>query len=297
VRLRIVQPGIDQSDKWQSENEEAIVRKYLELSDGATSPERSGVGSATILIWPESAFPFLLTERPEVLAAIDTLLPEGTVLVTGAARSDPTAGRDNPPRVFNSVYVIDDTGEILDAYDKVRLVPFGEFLPFRGIFEAAGIRQLIALPGGFSAGVRRTVLTAPSAPPFSPLICYEAIFPGEVVAPGTTPGWLLNLTNDAWYGATPGPYQHFAQARLRAVEEGLPLIRAANSGISAIVDPYGRVVRSLGLNVVGILDGDLPARLDGTIQGRFGAIVFALLALISIAIIAAAGGLARSGRN
>jgi apolipoprotein N-acyltransferase len=298
VRIRIVQPVIEQSEKWQTENEEAIVRKYLDLSDGATSPERTGVSSATILIWPESAFPFLLTERPAVLAAIDALLPEGTILITGAARGEPPGGRDNPPRVFNSIYVIDAGGEIIDAYDKVHLVPFGEFLPFRSLFEAIGIRQLVALPGGFSPGSRRRTVPLSAAPAFAPLICYEAIFPGEVVEPGSKPGWLLNLTNDAWYGATPGPYQHFAAARLRAVEEGLPLVRGANSGISAIVDPYGRVMRSLGLNVTGILDGDLPAPVNGTIQARFGDLAFlALLVLCAGTLVAARSRSLRSSRN
>jgi apolipoprotein N-acyltransferase len=285
--IRIVQPALDQSEKWQTDNEDAIVRRYLQLSDGATSPERTGVGSAAILVWPESAFPFLLTERPAVLAAIAALLPEGTTLITGAARAEPSASRDIPPRVFNSIYVIDDAGEILDAYDKVHLVPFGEYLPFRPFFESLGIRQLIALPGGFSSGSRRRTMTAPPLPAFGPLICYEIIFSGEVTDPASRPRWLLNLTNDTWFGDTPGPYQHLAQARVRAVEEGLPLVRAANSGISAIVDPYGRVRASLGLGASGIVDGVLPAPLGPTIQASLGDFGFLLLIAIAVAAIVA----------
>ena len=289
ARLRIVQPALDQSEKWQTDNEDAIVRRYLDLSDGATSPERRGVGSASILIWPESAFPFLLTERPAVLAAIAALLPAGTTLVTGAARAEPSGARDIPPRVFNSIYVIDDEGEIRDAYDKVHLVPFGEYLPVRSFLESLGIRQLIALPGGFAPGSRRRTMTVPPVPPFGPLICYEIVFPGEVIDPADRPRWLLNLTNDTWYGDTPGPYQHFAQARVRAVEVGLPLVRAANSGISAIVDPYGRIAASLPLGATGVVDGILPAPLDPTIQARFGDLVFLLL-------IAAAGTIVLTNR-
>src|SRR5690606_16995013 len=114
--------------------------------------------------------------------------------------------------------------EIRAAYDKVHLVPFGEYVPFRGLLERLGVRQLIALPGGFSPGTRLRTLTVPGVPPVGPLICYEVIFPGAVVDPAERPGWLLNVTNDGWYGNTPGPYQHFLQARVRAVEEGLPLV-------------------------------------------------------------------------
>jgi apolipoprotein N-acyltransferase len=158
------------------------------------------------------------------------------------------------------------------------LVPFGEYLPLRAFFDALGVRQLIELPGGFTAGSRLRTLPVAGAPPFGPLICYEIIFPGEVVEPGNRPGWLLNVTNDAWYGDTPGPYQHFLQARVRAVEEGLPLVRAANSGISALVDPHGRVLGSLGLDRIGVVDGDLPAALPPTPYARFGDLV--LLAMV-----------------
>ena len=284
VRLRIVQPAIEQSEKWQEENEDAILRRHLELSDAAASPERSGIDSVTHLVWPESAFPFLLTDRPDALAALATLLPDGTTLLTGAARSeriDPNA----PAAIFNSVYVIGDDGEILDAYDKVRLVPFGEFLPFQSSLESLGLRQLTQLPGGFSAGPRRRTLPLAGAPSFSPLICYEIIFPGAATDPGNRPGWLLNLTNDAWFGDTPGPRQHFLEARLRAVEEGLPLVRAANSGISAIVDAHGRVMASLGVGRAGVVDGELPVALPPTIYGLYGG---RILAGILVAAIAAA---------
>lgn len=284
VRLRLVQPAINQSDKWLAEKSNETMQRYLTLSNGATSPERSGVGSATHLIWPESAFPFFLTQRPEALAAIADLLPRGTTLITGAARAEPFSPGDKSARVFNSTYVIGDGGEILSAYDKVDLVPFGEFLPLRSVFEATGMRQLIALPGGFSAGPRRQTLSLPNAPPFGPLICYEIIFPGEATAPGDRPQWLINLTNDAWFGDTPGPYQHLLQARVRAVEEGLPVVRAANSGISAIIDPYGRMPRTLGLGSSGIVDGDLPVALAAPFFARTGDWTFAGLLVLVILI-------------
>ncbi|MEX0853729.1 MAG: apolipoprotein N-acyltransferase [Bauldia sp.] len=283
VRLRIVQPSIPQDERWQIDRADETMQRYLELSNGGDGLAAAGVNH---LIWPESAFPFLLTERPSALTAIADLMPPGTTLITGAARSEGAGSEDISPQVFNSVYVIDDDGEIRAAYDKVHLVPFGEYLPLKRLLDGLGIRQLIALPGGFAAGSRLRTLSLAAAPPFGPLICYEIIFPGDVVEPGNRPGWLLNLTNDAWYGDTPGPYQHFLQARVRAVEEGLSLVRAANSGISAIVDPHGRVVGRLGLGALGVIDGELPAALPETPYGRFGDLVF-LVALI--AVVATAG--------
>ncbi|MBN9010559.1 MAG: apolipoprotein N-acyltransferase [Rhizobiales bacterium] len=293
VKLRIVQPSIPQGEKWETANEDDIVRQYLKLSDG--SGGTGGIGPVTHVIWPESAFPFLLTDRPDVLAAIGALLPPGTTLITGAARADP-ASDPSADRVFNSVYVIGDTGEILSAYDKVDLVPFGEFLPLRSFFESLGIRQLIRLPGGFTAGTRRHTLEVPDAPPMGPLICWEIIFPGAVGDPAERPAWLLNLTNDTWFGDTPGPRQHLLQAEVRAVEEGLPVVRAANSGISAIIDPYGRIEKSLGLGVTGILDGTLPQALPTTTYARYGDAPF--LALLGVfAAISAAGVLVRRAKR
>jgi apolipoprotein N-acyltransferase len=214
--------------------------------------------------------PFLLTERPDALSAIGGLLPEGAVLMTGAIRSEPPVTGESSIRYFNSIQVLGDDGAILASYDKVHLVPFGEYLPLQDFLETIGLRQLTEMQGGFDAGVRLRTLALPVGPPVGPLICYEIIFPGKAVDPAERPGWLLNVTNDAWFGNTPGPRQHFEQARLRAVEEGLPLVRAANSGISAIVDPYGRMIRSLGLGRTGVVDGPLPASIPPTFYGRWG---------------------------
>lgn len=275
VRIRIVQPAIAQDARWQIAAADETMTRYLDLSRSG-----DGLDGVGVLVWPESAFPFLLTERPSALAAIAELLPEGTALITGAARAERSPGGEAPPPVFNSVYVIDHGGEIRSAYDKVHLVPFGEYLPFRAFFEGIGLRQLIALPGGFAPGQRLRTLDVPGAPPMGPLICYEVIFPGAVVEPGNRPSWLLNVTNDGWYGNTPGPYQHFLQARVRAVEEGLPLVRAANTGISAIVDAHGRVVANLGFGLVGVVDGNLPQGLPPTPYGTLGDLIFLGILLI-----------------
>ena len=173
---------------------------------------------------------------------------------------------------------------MLSVYDKVHLVPFGEYLPFQSTLERLGFLQLTKVQGGFAAGDRHRAYDLPGAPRFLPLICYEIVFPGAIVPPDDRPGWLLNVTNDAWFGISPGPYQHFQQARARAIEEGLPLVRAANNGISAVVDPLGRVIQHLSLGTEGVLDSQLPRPLEPTIYARLGdrlaGIVFVAFLLI-----------------
>jgi len=288
VRLRIVQPNVAQRDKDDPSRWPESFRQTLLLSDGpATEP-------VTHVIWPETAIPYLLTESPQQLAAIAGMLDPGMVLLAGAPRAD-QRDEDGDRAVTNAILVVDDGGVIVDSYDKVHLVPFGEYLPLKDVLEGIGLRQLIALPGGFEAGVQRRSIAAGNAPAFAPLICYEVIFPGAVVPEGERPGWILNVTNDAWYGDTPGPRQHLRQAIVRAVEEGLPLVRAANTGISAIVDPYGRIITSLDLNVSGVIDGDLPAALPRTTYARFGDTIPAVLAIV-LAILAGAGRMTQTTR-
>jgi apolipoprotein N-acyltransferase len=163
-------------------------------------------------------------------------------------------------------------------------VPFGEYVPFhlRELFDLSKVT-----PGSadFSAGPGPATLAVDSLPPFSPLICYEAIFPEEVVAAGRRPAWLLNVTNDGWFGISSGPHQHFISARFRAVEQGLPLVRAANTGISAVVDPYGRILGMLALGRSGVIDAPLPVALPETIYGRFGDLTLLLLLLIAVPLV------------
>ena len=217
-----------------------------------------GIDKVTHFIWPESPFPFLLTQDRAALSDIAAMLGDRAVLVTGAVRARPPLPGEVNRAFTNSIQVIGPGGRILDHADKVHLVPFGEYLPLADALEAVGLRTFVPVPGVFTPGTQRTLLSVPGLPAAAPLVCYEAIFPGEVLPADGKAGWLLNVTNDAWFGLTPGPYQHFAQARLRAIEEGLPLVRAANNGISAIVDSRGQVRASLGLGETGVLDGPLP---------------------------------------
>jgi apolipoprotein N-acyltransferase len=179
-------------------------------------------------------------------------------------------------------------GALAALYDKIHLVPFGEYLPFQETLEGMGIEQLTQWRGGFSAGPNpRPLMRVPGLPPVSALICYEAIFSAAVVQGGERPSVMVNVTNDGWFGNTTGPYQHFHQARVRAVEEGLPLVRVANNGITAIVDPEGRVLAELGLNARGVIDSSLPAARTPPVYARFGDRVFAAswLTLLSALIL------------
>jgi apolipoprotein N-acyltransferase len=259
-----MQPNLAQDAKFNPANRDAIMQRYLTLSDRATSPESSGIADVTHLIWPESAFPFLLEQDSKALAQIAALLPPGVTLLTGAARADDPLPGDRP-RYYNAIQVVRDDGSIIGSYDKAHLVPFGEYFPgfLDGALRMAGLRQFVHVPGGFEPGEARRLLNVPGLPPIAASICYEAIFSGAILPGGDSrPGLILNVTNDAWFGNTPGPRQHFAQARLRAVEEGLPLVRAANNGISAVIDPYGRVVKSLPLGVEGVIDAKLPVAVE-----------------------------------
>jgi apolipoprotein N-acyltransferase len=284
VNLRIVQPNLAQDEKFRPENGPAILAHYLALSAHAPKAEKPGLDGVSLLIWPESAFPFILARAPWAVAEIAAALPENTGLVTGAARTDGGAQPVSRPHYRNAVQVIARGGQIFSSYDKMHLVPFGEYLPFQQLLDRIGLRQFVHIPGGFEAGSGPRSLAIPGLPPAVPLICYEAIFSGEIVSRDPAqerPGVLLNVTNDGWFGATPGPYQHFAQARLRAIEEGLPLIRAANTGISAIVDPFGRILARLPLGVEGAFDGGLPEGIAAPPFARFPfRIVFMLWAVV-----------------
>ncbi|WP_313197331.1 apolipoprotein N-acyltransferase [Rhizobium sp.] len=254
--IRIVQPMIDQAQKLDDTNRAEIFDEHLRLT---AAPLKDGETRPDIVVWPETSVPFILTENPDALARIAEVLEDGQVLVTGAVRSE-NAGAGVAPRYYNSIYVIDSDGQIISAADKVHLVPYGEYVPYESILASLGITEAIAMPGGFTAASSRSLLTLPGGALLYPLICYEAIFPNEIGADVERTSAILNVTNDGWFGATPGPYQHFQQARLRAVENGMFLIRGANTGISAVVDPFGRVVQGLGYNQKGVIDASIGGK-------------------------------------
>ena len=284
VHLRIMQPDLQQDVKFNYAARHDVMNRYVELSSHSTDRDSPGMKDVTHLIWPESAFPFFLTREADALAQITQLLPPGAVLITGAVRA---AEPVNPaaPQAFNSIYVIDHSGSILASYDKVHLVPFGEYLPFKSLLQTLGMQTVTKQIGGFQPGDRRRLLTIPGTSLALPLICYEIIFPGDVVPVGERPGWIVNVTNDGWFGISSGPYQHFQQARVRAIEEGLPLVRAANTGISAVVDPVGRIVNSLGLGEAGALDSPLPKPIRAPLYVRVGDAPAALMIVIALIVV------------
>lgn len=259
--VRIVQPMIDQSRKLDDAERAAVFEEHLSMSVLPPQEEAGTEGGTAgrrpdIIVWPETAVPFIITQNPDALVRIADVLKDGQVLIAGAVRAE-DAGAGFAPRFYNSIYVIDAEGQIVSAADKVHLVPFGEYVPYEDLLRSIGMPDAIAMPGGFTAASARTMLTLPGGRSFYPLICYEAIFPDEIAAGAAGTDALLNVTNDGWFGATPGPYQHFQQARIRAVETSRPLIRAANTGISAVVDPFGRIIRGLAYNQKGVIDTTL----------------------------------------
>lgn len=283
ISLRLLQPDIQQDAKFNRNNRDKILAQYITLSDSATSHKRTGLNDITHLIWPESAFPFFLAEEKDALAQITRALPQNTTLITGAVRKGELLPGRSFPQVFNSILALNSSGEFVASYDKVKLVPFGEFLPFQNMMESLGFEQLTRVAGGFSSGKKHHSITLKNTPSFSPIICYEVIFTGKVTGE-KRPEWLLNVTNDAWFGRTPGPYQHFHMASVRAIEEGLPLVRAANSGISGVIDPLGRLIAALPLGERGVVDSYLPKPVTVTIYSNFGIVLLGFLMLILIAI-------------
>lgn len=279
ITLRIVQPSIPQRDKWRPEKQSEVFTQHLDLTRLNGKGERDDLRGITHVVWPEAAMPFLPLEHPEALSSIATLLPDGVSLVTGALRREPASGDATSGwRAYNSLMVLDGDGRLAGVYDKTHLVPFGEYLPWQSLLESIGLKQLTKLRGGFSVGPEpRPLLDVPGLPPVGGLICYEAIFPGVGAASAARPRVLINVTNDGWFGNTSGPRQHFHQARVRAVEEGLPLVRAANNGISAVIDSSGRVIGSIGMNDRASLDSPLPEAATAPIYVSIGDGIFAVL--------------------
>lgn len=275
--VRIVQPSIPQTEKWDGAEKDRIFAAYLKMT---AQPPEEGKPAPALVVWPETAVPFLFADRPDALAALGETLQEDQILLTGAVRQEGSREEGDAVRYYNSMLAVDGSGQIIDAADKAHLVPFGEYLPLEGIFESFGLRQLVSTPGGFSAGPGVRKIKVPGLGDVVPLICYEIIFPGALGSAGQA-ALAVNITNDAWYGATPGPYQHFRLAQIRAAESGMPVIRAANNGISGVIDAYGRVTGALPLNAVAVLDMPVPAPAEPTLYTRHGQrLIFGLFATL-----------------
>jgi apolipoprotein N-acyltransferase len=289
--VRIVQANIDQKEKWRPENLDAIVDAYLSLSQsGSAGPE------PRIIVWPEGALPAviddLLAPGSPYADRIAAAVAPGQTLLLGANRAG--YGASGQIDYFNSLVALRGTGgplQVTGVYDKHRLVPFGEFLPFGDVATRLGIRSLVHMPEDFTAGPPPQPMRARGMPPVQPLICYEALFPrfAEKAAQraGLRPRWLLNISNDAWFGATSGPWQHLNIASYRAIENGIPMVRSTPTGVSAVIDAYGRSPpeHRLGLGKSGVIDARLPPAISPTPYNFIGETAFAMMLLLSISIV------------
>jgi apolipoprotein N-acyltransferase len=283
MKVRLVQPIISEHAETLTQTPPDIVSKLI------ATTEKDGLAGITHIVWPESVFPFFLSAYPEGVARIARMLPDNTLLLTGAPREPTTLDgdtADNPG--YNAILAIDSNGEIVASYDKSHLVPFGEYLPFAEFWKLFGIKQFVPGTNGWAPGDGKRLMTPPNTPPFIALICYEAIFSGDLGADPDKAEFLLNISNDEWFDGSIGLEQHAHHARLRAVESGLPLLRATNSGVTMLVDPLGRVTAQLPAEIPGVLDIVPANKIATTIFDRFGNLPFfgaialgLLIALIS----------------
>jgi apolipoprotein N-acyltransferase len=266
VNIRVVQGNFPQDEKWTSGARERALERYVSLTAAGNK--------AQVVLWPETAFPGYLSEDATARARISAALSPGALLMTGAP------GRiehNQNTRYYNMIQIYDSFGTLLASYAKHHLVPFGEYMPLPNWLP---LSRLVDAAADFSAGSGPSTIILPGVPPVAPVICYEIIFPGHIIVPDSRPAWIFNATNDAWFGMSMGPKQHLASAQMRAVEEGLPVVRAANTGISAIIDANGQILAKLDPGVTGFLEAELPSAMPRTPYSRWGdSLLAALLAL------------------
>lgn len=274
--IRIVQANVTQREKADRSRAREIFERHLALTRGA---------DADVILWPEAAVTFLIGESPEARAELAAATPAGGATILGALRVDRAKA---PARIHNSLFVFDDQGDVTGLHDKHHLVPFGEYAPFADTLAKIGFTSLAGGLRGFDAGPPARAVTGAGPPPFAPMICYEIVFPREVAAAAAGADWIAAITVDAWFGDSAGPRQHLAIARFRAIEQGLPVARAASTGISAMIDGKGRIVASIPLNEAGFIDAALPAPEAATLYRTLGdapALIAAALALLGAALL------------
>lgn len=289
--VRIVQPNAPQHLKWQPEMQALFYERHLRMT--AAEGER---GRPDVVVWSETAVPFVHGfaddyER-EIARAAD-----GAPVILGMMRADVGPEAEH---WYNSLVILGPEGEADAVYDKHHLVPFGEYIPFRDLIRRLGGPTIETLTrGGFTAGEGPALVGAPGVPPLLPLVCYEAIFARHLRAPEGRPDWIVQVTNDAWFGTLAGPYQHYAQNRVRAIEQGLPMVRAANTGISAVIDPYGREMARLDLGEEGFIDAPLPAAIAPTLFARYGERpeIFVIVSMLALTFVRFSGGHRRLARS
>ena len=270
--VRLVQADVKQETKWSPEAYRSIVDRYVALTG------QSSARTPAVVVWPEGALPASANDvfaSPDAQAIAGAVRP-GQTLLMGLARGEADPAAAEGGRYYNSLFALVDEGgaglRVAAVYDKHRLVPFGEYLPLGSIMTSVGLRSLVHMPSDFSAGPPPAPISIPGAPPAQVLICYESLYPGFTPGAAGRPAWIVNASNDAWFGETSGPRQHLNLASYRAIETGLPIARATPTGISAMIDPWGRIVdgQRLEPGVAGVIDAPLPAPTAVTPYGRFG---------------------------
>lgn len=270
IRVRLVQPSLKQTA--QRGYERAINELYSHIDLSLSAPNED----VDFVVWGETTSAFDLRYEADLLQVVAKVVPQNGHLISGMLRREYTDGYDY--KLYNSLVVIDENGSILDSYDKNHLVPFGEYIPFRR-FLPDFVHPLTNMVAEFGRGEKYKTIRVGKYAEFAPLICYEIIFSGNIVRKTGKPKWMVLLTYDGWYGESSGPYQHLVAAQMRAIEEGISIVRSANSGISAVISPYGQVLAKIGLNQKGILDADVPLALaHDTLFGKYGNTLFYLLA-------------------
>jgi apolipoprotein N-acyltransferase len=289
VKVRVVQPDVQQDDKFRPDNAEAILATYFRVSLAGRETLDKDI---THVVWPETAFPYVLDRSPETIRRTQAFLHDRAVLVAGSARFDPMLPGEERARVFNSIAVVDKSGHVWWVYDKMHLVPFGEMVPafVVQVLRFLDAEELFVLPGDYHTPLRRKTALIPGVGAVAASICYESVFSADVLPQDMVSlpeelslQFMLNVTNDGWFDGSNGPYQHFAQARLRAVEEGLSLVRAANTGISAVIDGYGRMVAVTPAGGEAIIDGFVPQRLENrTVFARWRHVPFWLVMVLCL---------------
>jgi apolipoprotein N-acyltransferase len=278
--IRIAQANLPQNMKWDPDEDWRNLERHIALTKNTEAEKEAERENPPprFIVWPETASTADLEHFPEIAQIIAAGMPQNSTLVLGNLRVT-LDRRQSPVAYHNSVTAMNKKAVVEATYDKHHLVPFGEYIPFR---REMSVIQPLALAvsgiGDFTPGSGVKTISLENRPSFSPLICYEVIFPRAVVDTENRPEWLVNVTNDGWYGNSAGPYQHLAISRLRAIEEGLPLVRAANTGISAVVDPVGRIIARQPLLTAGRLDSILPAALSSTPYALYGNMFFYVMA-------------------
>ena len=277
IKIRLVQANILQNEKWLDEFRNNNFMKHYNLS------KSDNIENVDLIIWPETALTFTSPEKISNRKEMQDILDNGALLLSGMPRV--IIDEDKNIDLYNSIVVFDKALDILDSYDKVHLVPFGEYLPFRNILDYLGFSKLVFGEVDYSKGNGPKTIRLGKLPGFSPLICFEIIFPGKVIDPNDRPEWLISISNDAWFGNYAGPWQHFEMARIRSIEEGLPLVRVSNTGISGVIDSYGRILKLIPYGESGVLDHYLPASLPSTLYSRFGDIIVFTIGILIISFV------------